>query len=142
MPKRIPWVLKVCLNGIPLTESWSPLGNVPEYHPQESCPREDGGFMAPWCPGQPPEKSRSRNNSRHAQMLWEAFENKVSSYCWHFLHVLLLAAAVPRKAGDIIRRPDRAEFQGRAGPVSLQRGDLPFSSLRPALLRFTAASPG
>lgn len=142
MPKRIPWVLKVCFNGIPRTESCSPLGNVPEYHPQEPCPREDGGFTAPWCPEQPPEKSCSTDNSRHARMLWEAFENKVSSYCWHFLRVLLLAAAVPRKAGDVIRRPDRAEFQGRAGPVSLQRGGPAISSLRPVLLRFTAALPG
>lgn len=90
MPKWIPWVLKVCLNGIPLTESCRPLRNVSDYHPQEPHPREDRSFTAPWCPGPPPEKSRSRDTSRHARMLWGAFENKVSvtagiscvSCCW------------------------------------------------------------
>lgn len=71
-------------------------------------------------------------------MLWEAFENKVSSYCWHFWSALLLAAAVPRKAGDVIRRPDHAEFQGWAGPMSLRRGELAISSQRPARLRLPA----
>lgn len=59
-------------------------------------------------------------------MLWETFENKVSSYCWHFWSVLLLAAAVPRKASDVTRRPDRAEFQGWAGPCHWGGGSRPF----------------
>lgn len=59
-------------------------------------------------------------------MLWETFENKVSSYCWYLWSVLLLAAAVPRKASDIIRRPDHAEFQGWARPCHWRGGTQPF----------------
>lgn len=60
-------------------------------------------------------KSYNTSSSHHARRLWEAFENKASDYDWHFWSVLLLAAAVPEQASDVIHRPGHAEFLGWIG---------------------------
>lgn len=120
---------------------WNPLGmKLPPSRESPCIPPPGALLQRSWrlasappdlpgpCSEQPPEKPSSRSTSHHTRMLWEASESKVSNYCWHFWSVLLLAAAVPWRASDVICRPDCAEFQGWAGPMSLGKGEPAISS--------------